>query len=323
MLIWPFIHLHTFVGILSTVHSRLIVSTHSVRSIYLPRWLPMLDILVEKYATLDTANYATLECNHWCTTWKMTVPCTFHNYIGAGVGQTLYNLSMHYSVWLQTGRQGFDRRQRQGLCPLASVSRLALKPTQPHIQWVPGIGTGCSFRGGGLAWPRHDSEPLPHLVPRSAMSRSYNSSPPWRMHGGILDTFFILYYVLYNFCMNGILKCIAGCWHDLGMNCMNWKPETGRGLSILCILYILYVLTYDCKHNILTIQKKKLCALSDHKFINCGTIYVHFCVEIGISVHTNILGIVGSFVVEVQRLKRLLIIVIVVFIYIKVSVDVN
>jgi hypothetical protein len=30
MLIWP---IHTFVGILSTVHSRLIVSTHSVRSI--------------------------------------------------------------------------------------------------------------------------------------------------------------------------------------------------------------------------------------------------------------------------------------------------
>jgi hypothetical protein len=87
------------------------------------------------------------------------------------------------------------------------------------------------------------------------MSRSYNSSPPWRMHGGILDTFFVFYYVLYNFCINGILKCIAGCWHDLGMN--------------------------------------------------CGTIYVHFCVELGISVHTNILGIVGSFVVEVQRLKRL------------------
>jgi hypothetical protein len=56
-----------------------------------------------------------------------------------------------------------------------------------------------------------------------------------------------------------------------------WKPETGRGLSvlcilgilgILCILYILYVLTYDCKHNILIIQRKKLCALADHKYIN-------------------------------------------------------
>jgi hypothetical protein len=47
--------------------------------------------------------------------------------------------------------------------------------------------------------------------------------------------------------------------------------KSGRGLSILCILYILYVLTHDCKHNILTIQRKKLCALADHKFIKIIT----------------------------------------------------
>jgi hypothetical protein len=28
------------------------------------------------------------------------------------------------------------------------------------------------------------------------------------------------------------------------------------------------LLQYDCKHNILIIQRKKLCALADHKFIN-------------------------------------------------------
>jgi hypothetical protein len=43
-----------------------------------------------------------------------------------------------HSVWLdqQTGRPGFDLRQRQRVFPLAHVSRPALRPTQPPIQWV-------------------------------------------------------------------------------------------------------------------------------------------------------------------------------------------
>jgi hypothetical protein len=47
-----------------------------------------------------------------------------------------------YSVCLQTGRPGFDPRQRQMIVPLASVSRPSLKPTQPPIHCVPGFSRG-------------------------------------------------------------------------------------------------------------------------------------------------------------------------------------
>jgi hypothetical protein len=35
-----------------------------------------------------------------------------------------------------TGRSGFDPQQEQRIFPLTSVSRPALRPTQPPVQWV-------------------------------------------------------------------------------------------------------------------------------------------------------------------------------------------
>jgi hypothetical protein len=92
---------------------------------------------------------------------------------GTGVAQ---------SVWLQTGRpsnRGSIPRQRQSIFPLASVSRPALRPTQPPIQWVPGVLSPGVKRGRSLTLTANS-----HLVPRSVMSRSCTFSPPCHLHGG-------------------------------------------------------------------------------------------------------------------------------------------
>jgi hypothetical protein len=54
--------------------------------------------------------------------------------IGAGVDQSVQCLTMDWT----TGRLGFYPRQGQRIFPLTSVSRPALWPTQPPVQWVPG-----------------------------------------------------------------------------------------------------------------------------------------------------------------------------------------
>jgi hypothetical protein len=59
-----------------------------------------------------------------------------------------------------------------------SASRPTLGPTQPPIQWVPGVLSPGVKRGRGMTLTTH-----PHLVPRSRMSRSYTSSPPMCQHG--------------------------------------------------------------------------------------------------------------------------------------------
>jgi hypothetical protein len=65
-----------------------------------------------------------------------------------------------YSVWLRTGRPGFDPRQGQRIFPFTSSSRTALGPTQPPIQLV----QGDPFRGG-KARPGRDTD---HSPPSSA-----------------------------------------------------------------------------------------------------------------------------------------------------------
>jgi hypothetical protein len=86
--------------------------------------------------------------------------------IFSGVTQSLQCL------WLQTGRSGFDPRQRQRIfSPLASMSRAALTPTQATFQRVPGVKRG---RGVTLTT---------HVKPRSKMCKSYTPlplEPAWR-----------------------------------------------------------------------------------------------------------------------------------------------
>jgi hypothetical protein len=93
---------------------------------------------------------------------------------GAGLAQSVQCLTTGWT----TGPSGFDPRRGQRIFLLASVSRPAPGPTQPPIQWVPGVLSPGVKRGRGVMLTTH-----PHLVPRSWMSRSYISSPPKRLHG--------------------------------------------------------------------------------------------------------------------------------------------
>jgi hypothetical protein len=51
--------------------------------------------------------------------------------------------------------------QRQRILPLVSASRSALGPTQPPIQWVPGVLSPGERRGRGVMLTTHSL-----LVPR-------------------------------------------------------------------------------------------------------------------------------------------------------------
>jgi hypothetical protein len=64
-----------------------------------------------------------------------------------------------YSAWLQTARPEFDPRQREIFLSVASVSRPALRPTQPPIQ----MHTGVRFPGGKVQ-PGSDAD---HSLPSS------------------------------------------------------------------------------------------------------------------------------------------------------------
>jgi hypothetical protein len=84
--------------------------------------------------------------------WRRT---TIHR---AGVAQSVWCLTTGWT----TGRSGFDPRQGQRIFPLSSVSRPALGPTQPPVQWVTGVLSPGVKRGRGVMLTTH-----PHLVPRS------------------------------------------------------------------------------------------------------------------------------------------------------------
>jgi hypothetical protein len=78
------------------------------------------------------------------------------------------------------------------------VSRPALGPTQPPVQWVSGVLSPGVKRGWGVMLTTH-----PHPVRRLSMSRSYTSSPhvtPWHVVGQLY--FFTLQIYLHNFVLS-------------------------------------------------------------------------------------------------------------------------
>jgi hypothetical protein len=73
-----------------------------------------------------------------------------------------------------TRRSGLDPRQWQRIFPLTSVTRPALRPTHPPVQWVPGVLSSGLKRGRGVTLTTH-------RVPRSRMSRSCTPLHPSTM----------------------------------------------------------------------------------------------------------------------------------------------
>jgi hypothetical protein len=92
-----------------------------------------------------------------------------------------------------TGRWRFDARQRRGIFPLASVSRPALGPTQPPVQWVLGFLSLGVKRGRGVTLTTYL-----HLVPRSWMSRSCTSCSPLCFHRCVVGLLYLC--MTFSFC---------------------------------------------------------------------------------------------------------------------------
>jgi hypothetical protein len=103
------------------------------------------------------------------------------------------------------------------IIPLASVSRPALGPTQPPVQWVPGVLSLGLERGQGVMLTTH-----PHLVLRSRMSRSYTLFPPSTFMACSGTAFPLAFRNMeYHTLVNLVVKTVLLKMHDI-----SWPAES-------------------------------------------------------------------------------------------------
>jgi hypothetical protein len=75
---------------------------------------------------------------------------------------------------------GFDSWQQLGIFLFTTMSRMAVGPTQPPIQWIPGA---LSL---DVKWPRHDVDHSPPSSAKVKNAKHYTSTPPIRLHDMVL-----------------------------------------------------------------------------------------------------------------------------------------
>jgi hypothetical protein len=140
---------------------------------------------------------------------------------GAGVAQSVSCLAMDWT----TGLSRFDPWQRKEIFPLASMSRPALGPTQPPVQWVPVVLLPEVKHSWGMMLTTY-----PQLVLRSRMSRSYTSSCPLRFHTCVMG---LLY--LWN-AKDGWCKHLCLSWDFNQQPC--WPTPHHFGLILMLLQFI-------------------------------------------------------------------------------------